>query len=271
MSRNIVRVNKTKNYTVMSNYNLRDTRLSWKAKGIHSYILSLPDDWKVILEHLKTMATDGEASMRSGLKELYDLCYWQKYPVYVDGVMDRWITEIYEEPFDPTEKIKSITIRKGIETINYIAQSKETSLLGENLKVGNLEVTNSRLLSTNNTKDLFVSNHSLIQDDGMNEILNKIDINRFEEKKAITQAIRMLYYSNKGLIVNNMTIPYNQVREDLRLLTSITIANALNDFYKATEGSQITNVTAYLSKCIYNSIFDSELKISADINYTNSF
>ena len=41
----IFRIEKTKNYTVMSNYHLKDKRLSFKAKGLLSYMLSLPDCW----------------------------------------------------------------------------------------------------------------------------------------------------------------------------------------------------------------------------------
>lgn len=275
MSRNIVRVNKTKNYTVMSNTHLNDTRLSWKAKGIHSYVLSLPDDWKIILTHLKTMATDGEKSMRSGLKELYDLYYWQRYAIYVDGIIDKWVTEIYEEPFPAKDKIKNIIIKNGVETIYYELSSKETSLLGGKVKVGMIEegivnIEKDKLLSTNTTKDLSITNHSSITDDGLTEfknILDKLDLHTFKESKAIEQSIRILYYSDKPLKLNNMNIPQNQVREDLKRLTSSSIESALSDFENASREQTIKNVTSYLSRCIYNSIFDDELKIDASLRY----
>lgn len=41
----VFRVEKTRNYTVMSNYHLRDKSLSLKAKGLLSLMLSLPEDW----------------------------------------------------------------------------------------------------------------------------------------------------------------------------------------------------------------------------------
>ena len=44
------RVNKNVNYTVMSNHHLQDKRLSLKAKGLLSYMLSLPDDWDYSLK-----------------------------------------------------------------------------------------------------------------------------------------------------------------------------------------------------------------------------
>ena len=41
----VFRIEKTKDYTVMSNYHLRDRSLSLKAKGLLSLMLSLPEDW----------------------------------------------------------------------------------------------------------------------------------------------------------------------------------------------------------------------------------
>lgn len=41
----VFRVNKNKNYTVMSNVHLRDKALPLKAKGLLSLMLSLPEDW----------------------------------------------------------------------------------------------------------------------------------------------------------------------------------------------------------------------------------
>ena len=42
----VFRVEKTKDFTVMSNHHLRNTELSLKAKGLLSLMLSLPEDWK---------------------------------------------------------------------------------------------------------------------------------------------------------------------------------------------------------------------------------
>ena len=40
----VFRIEKTRDYTVMSNYHLRDTSLSLKAKGLLSLMLSLPEN-----------------------------------------------------------------------------------------------------------------------------------------------------------------------------------------------------------------------------------
>ena len=41
----VFRIEKTRDYTVMANHHLRNTKLSLKAKGLLSLMLSLPEDW----------------------------------------------------------------------------------------------------------------------------------------------------------------------------------------------------------------------------------
>lgn len=71
----VIRVEKTKNYTVMSNAHLRDKGLSLKAMGIMSFMLSLPDDWDYTVAGLATCVKDGVDSVRSALRELEDKRY----------------------------------------------------------------------------------------------------------------------------------------------------------------------------------------------------
>jgi len=66
----IFRIEKTKDYTVMSNYHLRDRDLTLKAKGLISLMLSLPDSWDYSLAGLSCICNDGISSVRSGVNEL---------------------------------------------------------------------------------------------------------------------------------------------------------------------------------------------------------
>ncbi|EMI3508388.1 TPA: DnaD domain protein [Bacillus cereus] len=96
----IIRVKKDSNYSVINNTGLKDERLSWKAKGILAYALTLPDDWTFHISELARHAKDGEDSLRTGFKELKELGYVKRYPVR-DGntkKIARWDTEIYETP-----------------------------------------------------------------------------------------------------------------------------------------------------------------------------
>ena len=77
----IFRVKKNANYVVMNRMALNDERLSWKAKGIIAYMLSMPDDWKFYVKELSDHAKDGEDSLRSGIKDFKECGYLKRYPV----------------------------------------------------------------------------------------------------------------------------------------------------------------------------------------------
>jgi len=66
----VFRVDKIKDYTVMSNHHLRNISLSMKAKGLMSLMLSLPDNWDYTLSGLATISTDGLSSIRAAVAEL---------------------------------------------------------------------------------------------------------------------------------------------------------------------------------------------------------
>ena len=66
------------NYTVINNCVLQDKRLSWKARGLLVYLLSLPDDWRIYVSELANRAPDGEASTRAAFNELVELDYISK-------------------------------------------------------------------------------------------------------------------------------------------------------------------------------------------------
>jgi len=71
----VFRVEKTKDYTVMSNHHLRDIDLSLKAKGLFSLMLSLPEDWDYTLAGLTFICKDGLASIRTSVNELEEQGY----------------------------------------------------------------------------------------------------------------------------------------------------------------------------------------------------
>ncbi len=68
----IFKIEKTKDYTIMSNYHLRDRNLSYKAKGLLSFLLSLPKDWNYPLKGLCAISKENRDAIRSTLKELQD-------------------------------------------------------------------------------------------------------------------------------------------------------------------------------------------------------
>ena len=66
----VFRIEKTRDYTVMSNYHLRDMSLSLKAKGLLSLMLSLPENWDYTMKGLAYICKDGIDSISGGIREL---------------------------------------------------------------------------------------------------------------------------------------------------------------------------------------------------------
>ena len=66
----VFRVERTRDFTVMSNYHLRDKRLTLKAKGLLSMMLSLPEDWNYSTRGLAAICREGVDAIRGTLREL---------------------------------------------------------------------------------------------------------------------------------------------------------------------------------------------------------
>ena len=74
----VFRVERTNNYTVMSNYHLRDKTLSLKAKGLLSLMLSLPETWDYTLSGLARISLEGKDAIRAAVVELEKAGYIQR-------------------------------------------------------------------------------------------------------------------------------------------------------------------------------------------------
>lgn len=71
----IMRVEKTKNFTIVSNVVNNDSRISNAARGLLHVMLSKPDDWKFTIDSLLKVSTDGRTKIRTELLELQEAGY----------------------------------------------------------------------------------------------------------------------------------------------------------------------------------------------------
>ena len=71
----VFRVNKTSDYTTMSNHHLKQKTMSLKAKGLQSLMLSLPDDWDYSMNGLCSICKESVDTVRVILRELEDFGY----------------------------------------------------------------------------------------------------------------------------------------------------------------------------------------------------
>lgn len=95
----VIRVHKTANFTVMSNYHFKERKMSLKAKGLLSLMLSLPDDWDYSIAGLTTLSKDGKDGVMSALGELEKFGYLTRTRLTNDkGQFAGVEYNIYEQP-----------------------------------------------------------------------------------------------------------------------------------------------------------------------------
>lgn len=98
----VYRVERTRDYTVMSNHHLKDTSLSLKAKGLLSLMLSLPDDWNFNMRGLSSICKEGLEAIGNALKELEKAGYMVRNQLRgANGRITDTEYIIYERPQKP--------------------------------------------------------------------------------------------------------------------------------------------------------------------------
>lgn len=134
----VVRVNKTNNYTVMSNRHLRDKNLSLKAKGLLSVVLSLPDNWDYSVNGLASISKECETSIKSALSELKANGYLEvikKMPNETESGRIEYIYDFYEFPRDQEQEGK----KQGIEILPVEIQGVENQPTNKYIDKSNKE------------------------------------------------------------------------------------------------------------------------------------
>ena len=101
----VFRVEKTRNYTVMSNYHLRDKSLSLKAKGLLSLMLSLPEDWDYTTKGFAYICKDGVDSICATVRELEGAGWYivRARERNEDGQLGSIEYTILEQPKEPAQ------------------------------------------------------------------------------------------------------------------------------------------------------------------------
>ena len=106
----VFRVEKNHNYTVMSNYHLRDTRLTLKSIGLLSKMLSLTDEWDYTTRGLAAICKEGVDAIGAALKELESHGYLVRRQLRDSRgrITDTEYT-IYESPHTPPPRATAIS------------------------------------------------------------------------------------------------------------------------------------------------------------------
>lgn len=161
----IIRVNKTNNYTVLSNYHFKEKAMSLKAKGLLSLMLSLPDCWDYSIAGLVSLSKDGKDSVMSALAELEKFGYLARrrttnskgqfsgveYNIYEQPQPKNPIAEKQNEENQNAEKPTQLRTK----FIKSSSKEEDTKLLNTYEISPEMEVLLFRLVPNNSIRDLY--------------------------------------------------------------------------------------------------------------------
>lgn len=126
----VIRVTKEKNFTIIDNGIFKDTKLSMKAKGLLTTMLSLPQDWNFSIEGLTKLCADGETAVRNTLHELISNGYLKRERITDEkGRVVDWQYTIYEErqPVSQSPVVEKTQLDNPPQLSTNILSTKELS------------------------------------------------------------------------------------------------------------------------------------------------
>lgn len=217
----VFRIEKTNNYTIMSNYHLKDKNISHKARGLLSYMLCLPDDWDYSLSGLVKVSKESKSALRSALNELKENGYLiieKIYPDKSESGRIQYIYNIYEYP-----KKKQDTENQYLE-FQYLE--------------------NRTQLNTNILKDkIDKSNESVNHNVLTLELIKKEYIDNNEDEHVLC------CYDN----LFNSLLEYNSY-QDISMIVYYILKRVKLNKYKDEKGELIINRYGYLKNAINKNI-----------------
>lgn len=178
----VFRVNKTTDYTVISNYHLKDKNLSLKAKGMLSLMLSLPDDWDYSVRGLEKICLESKNTINRILNELERNRYLVRKRVYSDRKISEWEYNIYETNLCPQN-----------EDLQNEDLQNEDIQNGDNNKILNNKILNNKIL-----KNIYIKPTLEEVQEYCKERKNNVDPRKFYDYYEVNDWI-----DNKGNKVKN--------------------------------------------------------------------
>ena len=270
----VYRVNKSRNYTVMSNFHLRDKNLSLKAVGLLSKMLSFNDGWKFSTRGLSAICKEGPDAILSALKELEKYGYLVRHRQRDNkGRMGSMVFEIYEEPQPDFPHTDNPHMEKPYVDYPDVGEPHEENPARINT---NQVITQER----NNS----LSKYQSINPDGMDvidereryeelirenleiDILSQdphYDIDRVNELVEIM--LDAVCSKSPTIRINGEDMPQQVVKSRFLKLDSSHIEYVLHAMDECP--SDIRNIRAYLLTTLYNASLTMDNYYSALVNH----
>ena len=209
------RVNKTSDYTVISNYHLREKEMSLKAKGLLTLMLSLPEDWDYSISGLASICAENETAIKTGLKELKKFGYLRISKIFPSKERGNkkieYIYEIFEKPLGEDKRQKEQEIEKQPLEKQKVENQGVENLPLESQAVENQGQLSTKELNTNklNTKEVSTKEYIHVKNEfsqACEDIKNKWVKIACEYKLSGTQ---LKITDKRKRVINNLLKEYS--------------------------------------------------------------
>lgn len=262
----VFRVEKTKDFTIMSNHHLRNTELSLKAKGLLSLMLSLPEDWDYTTKGLAHICKDGVDSITTALKELERHGYLTRQRLrYDNGQLGDIEYTIHEQPVS-TENTGLSPKRENPRQVNP-RQAKPEQAEPEQENPAQLNTnrsnTNSEKTYPPNTQgenpypsihlrerqeDVAAIRDSVRSQIGYDCLVTPYNRDRMDE--IVELMVEILCTGRETITISGAEYPAELVRERMRKINSMHIEYIFGCLEQ--NASRVRNIKKYLLTTLFN-------------------
>ena len=259
----VFRVERTGDYTVMSNFHLKDKRLSLKAKGLLSQMLSLPDDWDYTLSGLSYINRESKDAIRSAVNELETAGYIRRRQTTdASGKFAANEYTIFERPIEGEPMLDKPSSENPI-TVNPSAVNP----LPENPTQLNTKKSNTQKQNTHgsNTHSFFPSAPAAAETDGQTEVMEKREeirdqieydhicnsLNREQIDEVVEIMLEVAMTKSPTIkIGRDAEYPTAFVQQRFAKITCSHIEKVLDGIHENT--TRVWNTKAYLMAALFN-------------------
>lgn len=226
----VFKIEKTKDYTVMSNYHLRDKNLSYKAKGLLSFMLSLPDDWDYSLNGLCSISKESRDGIRSILRELQEHHYVEIEKVRGDKGYFEYNYLIYEMP-------------------HWICLENEKN--NPDMEIPHLDIPNVENTTQINTNEqIEKDDKTKISSFFVAEEHNILTLELIDRGYLTENDVQIFYYDN---LFEQLLKEENSYKDLIQIIHYI-VPRVINRNFKDEDGNVIVNKFGYFKNAIIDNI-----------------
>lgn len=276
----VFRVERTRDYTVMSNHHLKNKVLSLKAKGLMSLILSLPDNWDYTLQGLAHISLEKIDAVRRAVKELECQGYIIRSRERDDqGKLRGTEYVIREQPISDLPALENPALDKP--ALDKPTLEKPTQLSNNKASIDklNTDLSNTHSVPSHpadsgagetevNGIEKIVAYEQVIKENiAYDALCQRLDKTRLDE--IVTLMVETVCTSKKTIRVASDDFPAEIVKSKLLKLDSTHIEFVFNCLSENT--TKIRNIRQYLLTVLFNALNTIDSYYSSLVNHDLHF